>query len=87
MARPPRNTTLIDSFFELIVGQSVQIVDRSRGWTAGEIQMYGGQSGVLVDILPHKVRDKYRVQLLTGPLAGEHRYFKATEIRLSGGDE
>ena len=76
--------TMADAFKELEVGQSVRIVHRSSGWTAGDIELYGDQIGTIVSILDTKMPDKYRVQLHSGPLAGEHRYFKARELMVGG---
>lgn len=62
------------------VGDSVTTVVRARGWTAGEIGMYGSQLGTVVEISLHPCRCPILVQLHTGPCAGERRWFSDTEI-------
>lgn len=65
----------------LSVGAGVRIVDRHKGWTVGETQLYGGMRGVVVGLhTAYKAPHNILVRLDEGECAGECRWFRESEL-------
>jgi|APGre2960657404_1045060.scaffolds.fasta_scaffold02267_3 hypothetical protein len=67
---------------------TVRIVDRAKGWTVSEIELYGGHLGYVEIVSPIGGERNLLVRLDEGPCAGERRWFTAAElVQIGGGDD